>query len=185
VYGRRQCCSDERGARLLPDKVHYRRLLPSSWPAAIPRFGLLSRARWSQAMDCEKGIAPPLPKRGLEDSTGRGTIAPLQRQHCWSASRPQAHTYYHDAATSPSRPCSFTERIKFGKLASRMGEYRIGSASVGRTWFSISARRLTCGSAITSRPRRINSSKMKKCRLGLRRSRMLRMLDGRGARRSG
>src|SRR5580704_12556613 len=51
-------------------------------------------------------------------------------------------------ATSPSSPCSFTERIKFGRLASRMGEYRIGSANVGRTCFSISARRLTNGSAI-------------------------------------
>jgi hypothetical protein len=44
-----------------------------------------------------------------------------------------------------------------------MGEYRIGSANVGSTCFSISARRLTNGSAITSRPRRINRSNMKKC----------------------
>jgi hypothetical protein len=121
--------------------------------------------------DIEKPLALPIPEDQRVEVPAAQSVAadhellrPVDAHFGPGAGAfPRSYLLSRRFATSPSRPCSFTERIRFGRLASRMGEYRIGSAGIGRTCFSISARRWTRGSPITSRPRRINRSNMKKC----------------------
>jgi hypothetical protein len=72
----------------------------------------------------------------------------------------QAEAGLEGEVTSPSKPWSFTDWMRSDRDACSTGEYRIGSVSFGRTFFSSSPRRVSNFSDITSPPSRINKSKM-------------------------